>query len=73
MGLRDEICNGRILLDGGMGTMLQGQGLPLGEYPEILSITNPKEIEAIHRAYLEAGSRMIYTNTFGATGRKLRG
>ena len=73
MGLRDEICNGRILLDGGMGTMLQRQGLPLGEYPEILSITNPKEIEAIHRAYLEAGSRMIYTNTFGATGRKLRG
>ena len=73
MGLREEIREGRILLDGGMGTMLQQKGLPLGEHPEVLCVTRPQEIVEIHRAYLEAGSRMLYTNTFGATRRKLEG
>jgi len=60
-----------ILLDGAMGTMLQKRGLKLGGIPEELNITNPDMIEEIHRLYIEAGSDIIYTNTFGANGYKL--
>lgn len=55
-----------LLFDGGMGTMLQAAGLAAGELPELLCLTNPERIEAIHRAYVEAGSDVITTNTFGA-------
>ena len=54
------------LLDGGMGTMLQAAGLPLGEVPELWSLTHPEAVEAVHRAYVEAGSEVVYANTFGA-------
>jgi len=60
-----------ILLDGAMGTMLQKRGLKLGGIPEELNITAPDIIEEIHRLYMEAGSDIIYTNTFGANGYKL--
>lgn len=60
-----------ILLDGAMGTMLQKRGLKLGGIPEELNITSPDMIEEIHRLYIEAGSDIIYTNTFGANGYKL--
>lgn len=60
-----------IILDGAMGTMLQSRGLKTGELPELLNITNPDEIEAIHREYIEAGADIIYANTFGANGYKL--
>nr|MCR5577486.1 homocysteine S-methyltransferase family protein [Oscillospiraceae bacterium] len=55
-----------LLLDGGMGTMLQAAGLPMGQMPEVWNITDPEKITAVHRLYVEAGSRLIYTNTFGA-------
>ena len=55
-----------LLLDGGMGTMLQAAGLPLGEMPEAWNITHPGTVEGIHRKYAEAGSRVLYANTFGA-------
>ena len=58
--------NGIILLDGGMGTMLQASGLPLGELPEVWNITHPGQVAAVHRQYAEAGSRVVYANTFGA-------
>ncbi len=60
-----------IVLDGGMGTMLQKNGLELGEIPEILNITRGELIREIHRKYLEAGSDIIYANTFGANRYKL--
>ncbi len=60
-----------ILLDGAMGTMLQKRGLKLGGIPEELNITAPETIEEIHRLYIEAGSDIIYTNTFGANRYKL--
>ena len=62
-----------IFLDGAMGTMLQAGGLKLGERPEILSITERDTICSIHRQYIEAGSDIIYTNTFGANRHKLEG
>ncbi len=62
-----------ILLDGAMGTMLQKSGLKLGAIPEELNFTNPELIGSIHRQYIEAGARAVYTNTFGANRNKLRG
>ena len=60
-----------ILLDGGMGTMLQSAGLELGGIPEMLNFTNPELITSIHRNYVESGSEIVYTNTFGANRLKM--
>ncbi len=64
----EQIC----LLDGGMGTQLQEHLRP-GEAPELLNLRRPEVIEQVHRNYLEAGSRILLTNTFGANRRKLEG
>ena len=60
-----------LLFDGGMGTMLQAAGLAAGELPELLCLTNPQEITEIHRSYVNAGSQVVTTNTFGANRHKL--
>ena len=64
---------GFLLFDGAMGTMLQKRGLLAGELPELLCLTDPAGITNIHRAYAEAGSQVVTTNTFGANARKLGG
>ena len=56
-----------VLIDGAWGTELQKQGLKPGESPEALNLNNPEIVEAVARAYVEAGSRIIITNTFGGT------
>ena len=61
-----------MLLDGAMGTMLQKAGMKPGTIPETLNITNPEMVAAIHRAYIRAGSRAVYANTFGANSLKLK-
>ncbi|MBQ2824099.1 MAG: homocysteine S-methyltransferase family protein [Oscillospiraceae bacterium] len=60
-----------VFLDGGMGTMLQARGLKAGETPELLNLTHPEQIKEIHRLYIDAGSMIVYANTFGANGYKL--
>ena len=55
-----------LMMDGGMGTLLQKQGLQPGVLPERWNISNPDVIENIHRAYYAAGSHVVSTNTFGA-------
>ena len=55
-----------ILLDGAMGTMIQKSGAHYAHSPETLNITRPELITSFHRAYIEAGADIIYTNTFGA-------
>ncbi len=55
-----------VILDGGMGTLLQQAGLQPGEHPELWCLTHPEVITEIHRAYYEAGSNLVCTNTFGA-------
>ena len=55
-----------------MGTMLQAGGMKPGTIPETLNITDPEKVAAVHRAYLQAGSRAVYANTFGANGLKLK-
>lgn len=61
------------ILDGAMGTMLQAAGLGLGERPELFGMEHPEVVEKIQRAYVEAGSQIIYANTFGANAHKLAG
>lgn len=64
--IREYLGKKLLFFDGGMGTMLQKNGLGAGEVPELLNLTNPQLIERIHTGYLEAGSDIITTNTFGA-------
>jgi len=59
-----------VLADGAMGTMLFSAGLQFGDPPEVWNLTQPEIVRRIHRGYLEAGSRIIMTNTFG--GNRLR-
>ena len=56
-----------ILLDGAMGTMLMDAGLLQGDPPEEWNVLYPDRVRAVHRAYIEAGSRVILTNSFGGT------
>ncbi len=60
-----------VFLDGAMGTMLQANGLEAGGIPELLNFTRPELIADIHKAYAEAGARIVYANTFGANRYKL--
>ncbi len=60
-----------IFLDGAMGTVLQQRGLAVGEQPELLNLTQPALLQQIYREYIEAGSQVIYANTFGANAHKL--
>ena len=61
------------ILDGGMGTLLQERGLKAGETPEDWNVERPDDIAAIHRAYVAAGSAVVYANTFGANPLKYHG
>jgi len=55
-----------ILADGAMGTMLFTAGLQQGEFPQLWNIEHPERVADVHRQYLEAGSRILLTNTFSA-------
>lgn len=65
--LRDNI----LIFDGAMGTMLQNEGLPIGDNPEVFGMKNPDKLLKIHKKYLEAGSNVITTNTFGCNELKV--
>ena len=62
-----------LLFDGAMGTMLQRRSLSAGELPDLLCLSKPEAVADIHRAYVEAGSQAITTNTFGSNREKLGG
>lgn len=72
MNVREYIKDNILVFDGAMGTMLQNSGLKLGEYPEIFNITHKEEIIKIHKNYINAGAKVITTNTFGANELKLK-
>lgn len=63
----------RLVFDGAMGTMLQQNGLQPGQSPDLLCLSDPELIMSIHQAYVEAGSQVVTTNTFGASAGKLAG
>ena len=71
MQLNELIKENFLILDGAMGTVLQSKGLELGEIPEVLGIEKSEEIINIHKSYIKAGAKVIYTNTFGANRYKL--
>lgn len=66
MNIIDLINDRLFYLDGGMGTLLQAAGLEAGESPERWNLSHPDVVTEIHRAYFNAGSHFINTNTFGA-------
>ncbi len=66
ISLKERLSKGLLLLDGGMGTQLFARGIEAGKCNDYLNIESPDTIFDIHRAYLEAGSDAILTNTFGA-------
>ncbi len=66
MTVREYIKNNITLLDGGMGTLLQAAGLKPGEYPERWNVSHPQVIINLQKAYFDAGSNIVCTNTFGA-------
>ena len=61
-----------LIFDGAMGTMLQQRGLAPGQSPEELNLTMPDVVESVHRDYLQAGSDIVITNTFGGSRLKLQ-
>ena len=67
MGIENRIQ----FLDGAMGTQLQAKGLPAGASPELFMMEHGEVIEEVHAAYIDSGSDIIYTNTFGANAKKL--
>ena len=66
MDLRSYLKKNIIYLDGGMGTLLQAKGLKAGELPERWNVTHSEVIKETHKAYYDAGSNVVSTNTFGA-------
>ncbi len=70
MDILKHIKDKFLLLDGGMGTLLQSAGLQPGEYPERWNISRPEIIREIHAGYIAAGSDIISANTFGANSLK---
>ena len=68
--LRERLGKELLYFDGGMGTLLQERGLQPGELPETWNLLHVEEIREIHRKYIEAGSDIVLTNTFGANALK---
>lgn len=66
MTFQEFLKNNIVYLDGGMGTLLQANGLKPGEYPERWNVSHPEIITQIHQDYYDAGSHVVSTNTFGA-------
>jgi 5-methyltetrahydrofolate--homocysteine methyltransferase len=73
MGAWEELLArpGLVLADGGMGTMLMELGLQFGASPELWNVEHPDRVRLVHRGYLQAGSRVILTNTFGCNRLRL--
>ena len=66
MNIKEFMKDRVLVLDGGMGTLLQAEGLLPGEHPETWNLSHPDVIRRIHTAYYDAGSHVVSTNTFGA-------
>jgi methionine synthase I (cobalamin-dependent) len=60
------LAGGTVILDGAWGTELQQRGLEIGACPDLWNVSQPERVEEVARAYVDAGSQIILTNTFGA-------
>ena len=71
--LHDLIAErGALLIDGAMGTELFARGLGSGDPPEMWNIDHPDRVTGVHTDYIEAGSDIVLTNSFGGTGFRLK-
>jgi len=64
--LEELLRSAPVILDGAWGTQLQRRGLPVGGCPDEWNLSHPEKVEEVARAYVEAGSQIILTNTFGS-------
>lgn len=64
--IAELLADGPVVTDGAWGTQLQARGLAIGDFPDAWNLTHPGRVEEVARGYVEAGSRVILTNTFGA-------
>ncbi len=64
--IQNLLARGPVLTDGAWGTELQKRGLAIGDFPDAWNLIHPGRVEEVARAYVEAGSQVILTNTFGA-------
>ena len=64
--MNEWLANGLLITDGAWGTELQARGLAPGTNPDTWNLTHPEQVEEVARAYAEAGSQIILTNTFRA-------
>ena len=71
--LSDWLAGGLLITDGAWGTELQARGLPPGTIPDSWNVTHPEKVEEVARAYAEAGSQIILTNTFRANAVAMHG
>ena len=69
--LRSRLGREVLTLDGSMGAFLQSRGLPAGMAPDLWNVDRPDVVRSAHRLYVEAGARILLTNTFGATAPRL--
>jgi len=65
-------ANGFLVIDGAMGTELFAAGLTAGDPPELWNLDHPDRIRAIHQAYVDAGSDIVLTNSFGGNRHRLK-
>ena len=73
MTFKELLGKKMLFFDGATGTQLQARGLKPGELPESWNFTHPEIVEAVHRGYLDVGSNIVKSNTFGANPIKLKG
>ena len=73
MTFKELLGKQMLFFDGATGTQLQARGLQPGELPESWNFTHPDIVEAVHRSYLDVGSNIVKSNTFGANPLKLAG
>lgn len=70
--ITEALLDGKIMIsDGAWGTFLQAKGLKAGECPELWNLEHPEEVFNIARSYIDAGSNMVETNSFGGSSIKL--
>lgn len=71
--IEDLLKSGTVITDGSWGTQLQEKGLGINECPDSWNITHPEKVEEVARSYVEAGSKIILTNTFRSNRIALEG
>jgi len=74
MNVLEELLaeRGTLLIDGAMGTELFARGLGSGDPPEMWNVDHPDRVTAVHADYIDAGSDIVLTNSFGGTGFRLK-